>query len=435
MNFVERLGLDPRTVVVIDLVMITVISAVLIQNAIQHRRVPGTLEWAIGSVALLGGIILLSFDTPVIPWQLNALIYNVLLMGQPFLLALGLYRLAGLAVPTRILGPVIGAHFAVVLVCTFFVPDQTIRAVSFSITISVILALCIQALMRVWRTRGGVAAPTLAGFLGFQILVFAGYATTKLIVQPFGEPVGQSLTVVPSTLVLLFLGFMLEQLLQGFGLIMLTGDRVQHDLDFLATHDQLTGALARHAFMERALTTAADCGRTRRPITVLFLDLDNFKQVNDRYGHPAGDAVLRGFADRVQHILRANDTFSRLGGEEFAVLLPDTDFAGACVLAERVRRAVEAKPYGYEGTEISITTSIGLCARAGNADMAFEAMINRADKALYKAKAQGRNRVESLSDDVEFNFLPSGPDLVSIDQSPAQAHAQAEEDLAPPKIM
>ena len=126
-------------------------------------------------------------------------------------------------------------------------------------------------------------------------------------------------------------------------------------------------------------------------MALLVVDLDHFKRVNDTYGHPAGDAVLKALASILTQGVRESDIICRYGGEEFLILLPVTDAAAALALAERVRASVDAVPDTPERP--ACTTSIGVaCVQAG--DTSFDALIGRADAALYRAKAGGRNRVE-----------------------------------------
>lgn len=126
----------------------------------------------------------------------------------------------------------------------------------------------------------------------------------------------------------------------------------------------------------------------------MMIDFDHFKEVNDTYGHDAGDRVLRHFAEIARECLRESDSLGRLGGEEFAVLLPDTPLAGALTLAERLRMAVEAAETRCDDRlSIRITLSIGLCQLSRDDHTASDA-LRRVDKALYRAKALGRNRVE-----------------------------------------
>jgi two-component system cell cycle response regulator len=131
---------------------------------------------------------------------------------------------------------------------------------------------------------------------------------------------------------------------------------------------------------------------TEGVFAVMMMDLDKFKSINDRFGHDAGDAVLKEFSRRLQENIRGVDLVARFGGEEFFVAMPDIDRAAAAAAAERIRRAVEGAPFAVPGAAIDVTVSIGV-AIAGPADGNAEALIKRADCALYEAKDTGRNRV------------------------------------------
>jgi len=159
----------------------------------------------------------------------------------------------------------------------------------------------------------------------------------------------------------------------------------------LATVDPLTGLASRRHFLERARESLAVARRAKQPRTLIVLDLDHFKQINDTYGHPVGDAVLAGAARAWRELTRESDLIGRLGGEEFALLLTDTDEAGALILAERLRAAVAALELPHEGGTIKATASLGVAELKPGEE--FEALYARADAALYAAKSGGRNRV------------------------------------------
>jgi diguanylate cyclase (GGDEF)-like protein len=132
--------------------------------------------------------------------------------------------------------------------------------------------------------------------------------------------------------------------------------------------------------------------RFERPLAVLMLDLDHFKQVNDSHGHARGDAVLRELAQRVQEQIREVDTFARYGGEEFVVVLPETTMDGATQLADRICHAVSREPFVTEGEDpLDVTVSVGVAAFPDHGSSAAT-LMRSADKALYIAKNAGRNR-------------------------------------------
>lgn len=168
--------------------------------------------------------------------------------------------------------------------------------------------------------------------------------------------------------------------------------RLEDELRHLAAHDPLTGAYNRRAFVDAALREQARAARSGHGLSVLLLDLDRFKAVNDTYGHGAGDGVLVHFVQLLNQMLRASDILGRTGGEEFAVLLPQTDRAAARAIAERLRAAVEATPAPHAPHPIAITVSIGV-AEVEPGEDGLDGALNRADRALYRAKDLGRNQV------------------------------------------
>ena len=141
-------------------------------------------------------------------------------------------------------------------------------------------------------------------------------------------------------------------------------------------------------FLERELARAV---RHQRPLALVLFDLDRFKQLNDTHGHLAGDRVLCGVAALVAPEVRREELFARWGGEEFAVVLPETDLAGAADFGERMRSLVERTPFEYDGKSLSVTISVGVTALAAGDSMA--SLLGRADAAMYRAKQDGRNRV------------------------------------------
>jgi diguanylate cyclase (GGDEF)-like protein/PAS domain S-box-containing protein len=168
--------------------------------------------------------------------------------------------------------------------------------------------------------------------------------------------------------------------------------RFEAQLERLANTDALTLLSNRRDFYQKAQQEIARCGRSGGSFSVLMLDVDHFKAVNDRFGHAAGDEVLRQLARHLQDTLRAVDSAARLGGEEFAVLTPDSPLEGAQWLAERVRQQLEAASVPWvNGGPLRFTVSIGVAQWQPGEDI--DATLHRADSALYEAKQTGRNRV------------------------------------------
>jgi len=179
----------------------------------------------------------------------------------------------------------------------------------------------------------------------------------------------------------------------------------------LATHDELTGLVNRRRMTELMDVERQRCTRNARPLILALLDLDHFKHINDTHGHAMGDQVLQIFAVTVQNTLRSTDVLARWGGEEFVLMLYDTDPDCAGPLLDRVRQAVQAQATSAPAHALRVTVSIGLA--VGEPGETVERILERADEALYQAKARGRNRVV-----VHGSALPSGT------RGPARAPAE-----------
>ncbi|OON63807.1 hypothetical protein B0920_10785 [Massilia sp. KIM] len=196
-----------------------------------------------------------------------------------------------------------------------------------------------------------------------------------------------------------YLGAYFLLVVNGFGFLLLCKQKDEARLRELATTDSLTGLANRHCFLAEAERAQAQARRLGQPLSLLMLDIDHFKRMNDGHGHAFGDRALQVFAAAAGAALRRGDLLGRLGGEEFAVLLPATDAAGAFALAERLRRAVATAALEDQGERMALTVSIGV-ATLGEGD-GIGTALGRADKALYRAKRAGRNRVEQAEDPLD----------------------------------
>jgi len=173
--------------------------------------------------------------------------------------------------------------------------------------------------------------------------------------------------------------------------IALENAALHHVVQRQATTDELTGLANRRRFMELFAAEIDRAERSGGTVALVLADLDDFKRINDRFGHHVGDDALRRFAELLAAELREGDVGGRLGGEEFGILLPEADLEGALAVAGRIRRAVaEAYLFPGEGIRVRFTVSLGVAGYAGDA---ADALFRRADVALYRAKASGKNRV------------------------------------------
>ena len=181
--------------------------------------------------------------------------------------------------------------------------------------------------------------------------------------------------------------------MMAFGTLMLINEHITRELRHLAEVDPLTHVFNRRAFLTLLDKAISNAHRTQSGLSVLVMDLDHFKKINDSWGHKGGDDVLRHFVRLASACLRHEDVLGRLGGEEFAIFLPNAGHYGSLAVAERLRALVVSQPVVTERGPIGLTVSIGATQyRPGDSS---DALLQRADEAMYQAKAHGRNRVQA----------------------------------------
>jgi diguanylate cyclase (GGDEF)-like protein len=166
------------------------------------------------------------------------------------------------------------------------------------------------------------------------------------------------------------------------------------ELLFRATHDGLTGVANRGVILDTLRRERSRQAREGGSFGIVLMDIDHFKYVNDSYGHPAGDAVLREVTQRMTRCIRPYDTLGRYGGEEFLIVAPSSDAMGSLGLSERVRKVIAAEPVSADSVSIAITASFGVAASTPARPLDPQEMLHLADDALYRAKEHGRNRCE-----------------------------------------
>jgi diguanylate cyclase (GGDEF)-like protein len=181
-------------------------------------------------------------------------------------------------------------------------------------------------------------------------------------------------------------------LLTSYGFLLLCNERMRQELERSAAIDFLTGALNRGAIEHQGARSLALARRRGTRCAAIVIDVDHFKRINDAYGHASGDAALREIVRRMQDVTRAGDSLGRLGGEEFLVLLDDTDAERALATAERLRTAIGGTPLALDPQPHATTISLGV-ALLDDTDRSFSDLLRRADRALYAAKDAGRDRV------------------------------------------
>jgi diguanylate cyclase (GGDEF)-like protein len=231
-----------------------------------------------------------------------------------------------------------------------------------------------------------------AGYLVGAVALFArGFASALVAdpLQPILQPNGaQSLG---------FLVLYAVALVGTFGFMALHRDRSDAEASRLATMDALTGTYNRRTFLEIAERELARARRANQPLSLIMVDIDRFRAVNEKHGERTGDDVLRRFVEVLRTALRKEDMLVRFGGAQFAVLLPEVPGPGAVVVAGRIRRFIAEEEMHIDGEAIAITASLGVAARLDEGPESMDTLIARAESALALAKERGRNRVVALN--------------------------------------
>ena len=194
-------------------------------------------------------------------------------------------------------------------------------------------------------------------------------------------------------------------LVTSVGFLLLHKERSEEAAQKLALTDPLTGAFNRRTFLELAEREIARTQRSKGSLSLIMLDIDHFKQINDRNGHLAGDEVLKALVAVVLTCLRKEDLLVRYGGEEFCTLLPSVAVDRATAMAERMRDAVEQARFSFDGRILPVTVSIGVSSLSLDGNEGVDRLISRADEALYTAKKSGRNRVVAFPPNTTLAML------------------------------
>lgn len=265
--------------------------------------------------------------------------------------------------------------------------NQSIDYIAFaSEAFITLMALSITCLILKQGKSHPVVNIFLIGFSCLYIALLIDSLDEIFVISSLATNIGESLMQVLAY-ILIFLG-----VFKWLQLNKIT----QKKLSRLSNTDALTGLLNRRSFIEKSNEEFERSIRYNRPLSLMMIDIDFFKLVNDQYGHLAGDVVLQKISVEIALQLRKNDIFCRWGGEEFILLIPESDKSNGQFLSEKIRRSIEKKPIELpSGETVDIKISIG-CTSIRDNDNSVEALIERADRALYMSKEAGRNRVSFL---------------------------------------
>lgn len=384
-------SLDVRTLAFVATMVFFPVTAVLALVYFTHRVYAGFGHWLAWQMAVNVGVLLFALRgaeaSPV-----NMLSTNLLLLTAPAVLFDGLARFHGLynsRLPVLSNYALVAAALLLQVWFTAIAPDANSRIAVFSITRAIIQFRCAFEPLRVPAARRSPAFWSLAVMLIALSVNEVRHAWLGL--QP--EPITDLMHSTEIRVALIIA--IVADVIAAYGLLLLTTERVeadlrsaQQDIEKLARTDSLTGLWNRRHFEEVAEAEIARARRYGTPLSLLILDADHFKRVNDRFGHQQGDTVLREIAELVSTQIRRSDVLCRWGGEEFMILAPATGGDQAAAMAEKIRGTVA----GYGFTAIgTMTVSVGVGQLTGHDDT--DTWLRRVDAALYDAKQRGRNRV------------------------------------------
>ncbi|KRA09634.1 GGDEF domain-containing protein [Acidovorax sp. Root568] len=397
------------TLLIVAAILAALVTGVLSAVWLFNRRIPGLRLWAQALFcATVFCINLLLRDH--VPLPLSVVLAQSSIALTAYLCLLGAREYMGKApLGHGVAALALGLLLATALFFTLVKPNVQVRIVLTGLVPGVIFIAAAHTL-----ARGGFRKVPARYLFAATVGVHGAFLLVRPLLFKLAAPAEGAQPeagIVAALSQFVVLESTLAVVLVAFGALMLTNEFITNELRHLAEVDPLTNVFNRRAFLTLLDKAISNAQRTQTTLPVLVMDLDHFKKVNDSWGHRAGDDVLRHFVMLAQRCLRKEDMMGRLGGEEFAIFLPNAGAGGAIAVAERLRAMVEAHPVVTEQRSIALTVSVGvtLCAGSESAGTALQ----RADEAMYLAKERGRNRVE-------MTVAPAAP-LVPVTATPAPA--------------
>lgn len=377
-------AIDPRTVLLLTGSMGGLMSLVLYS---LKRNYPASIEglgdWSAALLLLFAGGLLVA-GRGKLPNLVSISVSSFLLWSGLYLAYVGSQRFFGAKPRIALWMALITGLALVQLWFSLVEPSYHMRLV-----LTTVVTACLSG-VHAWLVfrQGSI---TFSRGLAVGVLVFLFGAQVMRLVTSFSAPFPLNAEFFDtSALQLTYItSFAFSVLLFSISAVLMATDRLRIELEHLANHDSLTNALTRRHMDDACRSELERCRRHGRSMALLIMDLDHFKEVNDTYGHQAGDQALINFVARVNALLRGPDQLGRFGGEEFVALLPDTSLDEAISVAERIRDACT-----LAGQAPACTVSIGVTTNRKDND-SVDTLLARADAALYRAKAAGRNRVET----------------------------------------
>ena len=375
---------DPRAFIITSAVAGILCSMIFfVLRRSFPKDIGGIGEWGWGCVAMVAGAFLFTSRNALSP-LLTVVLANTLIVGGIALMHVSLRRFAGRRAGYRY-AVVLLLIVAMALLWLTVVADDYRGRLQFVTSVNMLL-FGLSALLLFRMKKQGFAERFTGSLFAAEALVSLGRFYFAVTDQ------GSDNYWKDDSLVHMFYlaSFSIALVGLSFGFMLMVTTRVQEKLEYAASHDDLSGAYTRATFFRMMASEVQRARRQRRPLSLLLIDIDDFKRINDHHGHPVGDAVIRTFATVTASELRGHDLLCRYGGEEFALLLPDTALDEATAVAERVR--ARFSEVAFDGMP-AFTVSLGVQAAEQGA-LEVAQMVEGADRALYIAKKLGKNRVE-----------------------------------------
>jgi diguanylate cyclase (GGDEF)-like protein len=353
------------------------------------RRRDGLGHWALALLINAIGHLLIMLRG-LAPDILSVVLGNVLLACVFVGMIAAIYQFQGRPAPWLLL---LAAPVMVAVFVSMFMDNFPARAGFVGLVIGLQAIWALAATLERRHATVGRGQWLLVAGLALEALVLGGRSVLTVALPDAATSILQSSVLQTVT----FMATFSVVLVSSVGFVFMSRDRSDESNRIMAALDPLTGVANRRSLISALDRDVSRAIRMHQPIALMMVDIDHFKHVNDRYGHPAGDEVLCSVVSVLRQRVRAQDLVGRYGGEEFMVLLPDTDLAGAEQLARELCKAVEesrclAQGAGPEGVEV--TVSIGVFGGHLESGDSWDMLIAAADRALYEAKNNGRNRVE-----------------------------------------
>jgi len=373
--------LNLETLLLVHVCVTLLTTALLAASACYTESPPEQRWWALGNVVICAGLALANIDS--LPPILNSILgYGVIGFGIGLVLR-GVRVHVSQTLSWRAIGIIAGIALLLPAYFTLIVPSLQARLWVSGFYFAILNWICAATVARhgQWRVTG--IAVFGFGLLGLALLLRG----VHVLLHPDPADNAGSLVMAVTMLVV-----PLAQICIAFGLTMMVSWRYAERLRHLSTLDALTGALNRAGLEIQGKRVGLRALRGGRSLAVIMIDVDHFKVINDTYGHPVGDEVLRHLARLLKIELRPQDLMARFGGEEFVLVLDDVNLAAALKLAERLRGRIEAEMVQLDQLSVRCTASMGVvCSDEHDYDLIR--LISAGDAAMYQAKRAGRNRV------------------------------------------